>query len=102
MKDDFPHVEGDEHRFVDAAGVRLHVAEAGTGAMRMRKFGARNLQPRRAPQDRAQNGAAQRSSMRAMTSSAPGFDSGSLRLPHFGDCTHDGQPDSHGHSVTSE
>ncbi len=29
---DFPHVEGVEHRFVDAAGVRLHVAEAGTGA----------------------------------------------------------------------
>ena len=26
---DFPHVEGVEHRFVDAAGVRLHVAEAG-------------------------------------------------------------------------
>ena len=29
---------------------------------------------------------------------APAFDSGSLRLPHFGDCTHDGQPLSHGHS----
>ena len=32
---------------------------------------------------------------------APAFDSGSLRLPHLGDCTHDGQPDSHGHSLTS-
>ena len=29
------------------------------------------------------------------------MDSGSLRLPHFGDCTHDGQPLSHGHSLTS-
>ncbi len=29
---DFPHVEGVEHRFVQAGGVRLHVAEAGTGA----------------------------------------------------------------------
>jgi pimeloyl-ACP methyl ester carboxylesterase len=28
---DFPHVEGVEHRFVDAGGVRLHVAEAGEG-----------------------------------------------------------------------
>ena len=27
--------------------------------------------------------------------------SGSLRLPHFGDCTHDGQPASHGHSEIS-
>jgi pimeloyl-ACP methyl ester carboxylesterase len=31
MTDDFPHVEGVEHRFVDAGGVRLHVAEAGSG-----------------------------------------------------------------------
>ena len=29
---DFPHVEGVEHRFVEAGGVRLHVAEAGAGA----------------------------------------------------------------------
>ena len=29
---DFPHVEGVEHRFVEAGGVRLHVAEAGDGA----------------------------------------------------------------------
>ena len=28
---DFPHVEGVEHRFVEAGGVRLHVAEAGRG-----------------------------------------------------------------------
>ena len=40
-------------------------------------------------------------SMRPITSAAPSFDSGSLRLPHFGDCTHDGQPLSHGHSVIS-
>ena len=25
----------------------------------------------------------------------------SFQLPHFGDCTHDGQPSSHGHAVTS-
>ena len=31
----------------------------------------------------------------------PAFESGSLRLPHLGDCTQDGQPDSHGHSLTS-
>ena len=42
-----------------------------------------------------------RCSIRAITSSAPALDSGSLRLPHFGDCTHDGQPDSHGHSPIS-
>lgn len=29
---DFPHVEGVDHRFVEAGGVRLHLAEAGTGA----------------------------------------------------------------------
>ena len=34
-----------------------------------------------------------RCSIRPITSSAPALDSGSLRLPHFGDCTHDGQPD---------
>ena len=28
---DFPHVAGVEHRFVEAGGVRLHVAEAGEG-----------------------------------------------------------------------
>ena len=38
-------------------------------------------------------------SIRPMTSAAPCFDSGSLRLPHLGDCTHEGQPLSHGHSV---
>ena len=31
----------------------------------------------------------------------PPSTSGSLRLPHFGDCTHDGQPFSHGHSPIS-
>ena len=36
-----------------------------------------------------------------MSSSAPALASGSLRLPHFGDCTHDGQPRSHGHSEIS-
>ena len=43
----------------------------------------------------------QRSSIRAMSSSAPAFASGSLRLPHFGDCTHDVQPASQGHSAIS-
>ncbi len=28
---DFPHVEGVEHRFVEAGGLRMHVAEAGEG-----------------------------------------------------------------------
>jgi pimeloyl-ACP methyl ester carboxylesterase len=28
---DFPHVDGVEHRFVEAAGLRMHVAEAGDG-----------------------------------------------------------------------
>ena len=36
-----------------------------------------------------------------ISSSAPCFDSGSFRFPHFGDCTHEGQPDSHGHSPIS-
>ena len=29
---DFPHVDGVEHRFVEAGGLRMHVAEAGEGA----------------------------------------------------------------------
>ena len=29
MADEIPHVEGVEHRFVDANGIRVHVAEAG-------------------------------------------------------------------------
>jgi pimeloyl-ACP methyl ester carboxylesterase len=29
VRDDFPHVDGVEHRFVDAGGLRMHVAEAG-------------------------------------------------------------------------
>ena len=40
-------------------------------------------------------------SIAPMSAIAPAFESGSLRLPHLGDCTHDGQPDSHGHSDTS-
>ena len=28
---DFPRVEGVEHRFVEAGGLRVHVAEAGEG-----------------------------------------------------------------------
>ncbi len=36
-----------------------------------------------------------------MSAALPAFESGSLRLPHLGDCTQDGQPDSHGHSLTS-
>ena len=28
---DFPQVEGVEHRFVEAGGLRVHVAEAGAG-----------------------------------------------------------------------
>ena len=37
-------------------------------------------------------------SIRPISSTQPAFASGSLRLPHFGDCTHYGQPFSHGHS----
>jgi hypothetical protein len=40
-------------------------------------------------------------SMRPMSSRAPSLARGSLRLPHFGDCTHEGQPFSHGHSEIS-
>jgi hypothetical protein len=36
-----------------------------------------------------------------MSAAEPLLDSGSLRFPHLGDCTQDGQPDSHGHSLTS-
>ena len=35
---------------------------------------------------------------RRSSSRAPRLDSGSFRLPHFGDCTHEGQPERHGHS----
>src|SRR3954454_3042006 len=31
MADEFPQVEGVEHRYVDAGGLRVHVAEAGAG-----------------------------------------------------------------------
>ena len=31
MVDEFPQVPGVEHRYVDAAGLRMHVAEAGEG-----------------------------------------------------------------------
>ena len=31
MRDDFPPVPGVEHRFVEAGGLRMHVAEAGAG-----------------------------------------------------------------------
>jgi secretion/DNA translocation related TadE-like protein len=37
------------------------------------------------------------SSTASSTRTASGFDSGSLPLPHFGDCTHDGQPRSQPH-----
>ena len=30
---------------------------------------------------------------------APSLSSGSLKLPHFGDCTHDGHPVTHGHAL---
>ncbi len=39
--------------------------------------------------------------IRRSSSSAPALCSGSLRLPHLGDCTHDGHPDRHGHSPIS-
>jgi len=35
------------------------------------------------------------------SSVAPPFESGSFRLPHLGDCTHEGQPDSQEHSEIS-
>ena len=41
------------------------------------------------------------SSIRSSSARAPALDSGSLRLPHFGDCTHEGQPLAHGHSAIS-
>ena len=41
-------------------------------------------------------------SIRSISASAPCFESGSLRLPHFGDCTQHGQPSVHGQSrITS-
>jgi hypothetical protein len=38
-------------------------------------------------------------SIRDISSREPSLDSGSLRFPHLGDCTHDGQPSRHGHSA---
>jgi len=43
----------------------------------------------------------QAASIRPISCAEPSFDNGSLRLPHLGDCTHDGQPFSHGHSLMS-
>src|SRR4051794_32259614 len=52
-----------------------------------RELAARAARARRHPKT-----AVQRSSIRAITSRAPAFSSGSFKFPHFGDCTHDGQP----------
>ena len=38
-------------------------------------------------------------SIRSSNSRAPALESGSLRLPHFGDCTQEGQPEAQGHSA---
>ena len=56
---------------------------------------------RRSPAARRRGQVGRRACSRASSSSAPCLDSGSLRLPHFGDCTHEGQPDLHGHSPIS-
>ena len=40
-------------------------------------------------------------SSRSSSSCAPPLESGSLRLPHFGDCTHEGQPSRQRHSLIS-
>ncbi len=36
-----------------------------------------------------------------MSAADPALLKGSFKFPHLGDCTQDGQPDSHGHSLTS-
>ena len=46
-------------------------------------------------------GAAAVASIPSSSSRAPSLESGSLRLPHFGDCTHEGQPPVQGHSAIS-
>src|SRR3954447_20653708 len=53
------------------------------------------------PRPRALQRIAQTPTTRFSSSAEPFLLSGSLRLPHFGDCTHDGQPDLHGHSEIS-
>jgi hypothetical protein len=42
---------------------------------------------------------AYRSNIRARSSFAPSLDRGSLRLPHLGDCTQEGQPSLQRHSA---
>ena len=56
--------------------------------------GRAGRRPERACPERAW--LSRRASMRLSSSSAPALSSMSLRLPHFGDWTHDGQPCSHG------
>src|SRR5581483_10890940 len=49
----------------------------------------------------AGSGPAPASSSQSSTTSAPAFDSGSLRFPHLGDCTQEGQPLLHLHPLIS-
>ena len=65
-----------------------------------RLVGLEGLRPDR-PAARSSRPGPPRRSIAAISDAQPSLVSGSLRLPHFGDCTHDGQPDSHGHSLTS-
>ncbi len=65
---------------------------------------ARGRRPARswnAPDARSRRDRPYAVSMRVSSSRAPFLASGSFRFPHFGDCTHEGQPFSHGHSAIS-
>ena len=55
----------------------------------------------RGGEDRPHGRSADARTIAASSRAAPFLSSVSLRLPHFGDCTHDGHPDSHGHSPIS-
>ena len=60
---------------------------------------AHEVSPR--PESGELEGAATQDASRRSSSTAPFLFSGSFRLPHLGDCTHEGQPARHGHSDTS-
>src|SRR5215218_229588 len=67
-------------------GCALHASQPACGLARASR---RNLCSR----------STQAASNRESNANAPPFDSGSLRFPHFGDCTHDGHPRLHLHSA---
>ena len=99
---------GGRHTRRDRAEVPDRRARDADVRMRLERARARAscsyVRPRRSPASPESRQRRPSTAKAAAGAEAPGrraLDSGSLRLPHFGDCTHEGQPDLHGHSPIS-